>query len=157
MGRSAEFEDALAALGRELEKPYTRPESERYQAPSPAEHYGGMIFEHHSGLRYWPNDGGGSQPVTKLYRVVHPDEWKSAQKQGYLQAQSGGGGYTRASIAPDERWRHQGRHGDTLGARAPRGHTLEIDYHPDDKWRASAEGYAATKAQIPLSRVRRID
>jgi hypothetical protein len=156
MSRNQEFEDALAELGRTLEaaghQPMTNPV--KYD---PAEHYGGHIFEHHTGLRYHPYGGGPSQPVEKLYRVVHPDEWKAAKEQGYLQATSGGGGYTRASVAPDERWRHQGRAGDTLEARAPRGHTLEIDYHPEDRWQASAEGYAATKAKIPLHRVRRVE
>jgi len=156
MSRSEEFEDALAELGKTLSEAGHRPMSNPISY-DPAEHYGGTIFEHRDGLRVRMHGATVSTPVSKLYRVVHPEEWKSAQEQGYLQATSGGGGYTRASASPDERWRHQGRAGDTLGARAPRGHTLEIDYHPDDKWRASAEGYAATKAKIPLHRVRRID
>lgn len=108
--------------------------------PSPGELYGGRIEQH--------PEGGltlSGKPVSKLYRVADPGEWDDAQHNGYLQSR---GGYTRASAAPDERWRHQGETG-------VRGHTLEIDYHPDDKWHASAEGYAATRSQIPLPRVRR--
>ena len=32
----------------------------------------------------------------------------------------------------------------------------KIDYHPDDHWHASAEGYAASTSPIPLHRVRRV-
>src|ERR1041385_6279776 len=105
MSRSEEFEDALAELGKTLSEAGHRPMSNPISF-DPPEHYGGPIFEHRDGLRVRMHGATVSTPVSKLYRVVHPEEWKSAQEQGYLQATSGGGGYTRASASPDERWRH---------------------------------------------------
>lgn len=133
-----QFEDALSQIGETLSKPFGG--SSASSRPSNSEMYGGHIQEGQNGLHV------GGQPVSKLYRVVDPGEWQDAQTSGGLQSR---GGYTRASAQPDERWRHQGESGQ-------RGHTLEIDYHPDDQWRASAEGYAATRARIPLNRVRKV-
>jgi hypothetical protein len=103
--------------------------------------YGGHIEQGGHGLVL------NGQAPSKLYRVAHPSEHEMAQQRGYYQAHSG---YTRASAQPDERWRHH----TPDGARAA---TYEIDYDPADAWHASAEGYAATNARIPLHRVRRLD
>jgi hypothetical protein len=137
--RPGQFEQAIARLAEAATQraPHSRPSL----LPSSGELYGGHIQQGHGGGLHV-----GGEPVQKLYRVVDPGEWQDAQSSGSLQSR---GGYTRASAKPDERWRHQGEAG-------VRGHTLEIDYDPADKWHASAEGYAATHAPIPLTRVRRL-
>jgi hypothetical protein len=140
--------EQLAKLAEVLGRP-APPRSAPALLPSPAEMYGGHISEDHSG--HLTVDG---QPVRKLYRVADPGEWAEAQRKGYLRSHGhpGGGrpGYTRASAAPDERWRYQGPQAGVRGV------TLEIDYNQADGWHASAEGYAATNSKIPLSRVREI-
>jgi GNAT superfamily N-acetyltransferase len=126
-----------------LSKPYTSPDREPILPPA-HELYGGFIQEGSDHRLYL--DG---KPVEKLYRVADPGEWADALRNGYLQSSGGSGGYTRASAQPDERWRRQGP------SNVP-AYTLEIDYDPADNWHASAEGYAATHARIPLSRVRKV-
>src|SRR5215813_8821068 len=131
------LDEALRRLAEVLAQPGGNPDSGPV-LPAAAELYGGHIEQSRDGTLHI-----GGQPVRKLYRVADPSEWERAQDRGFFQAHSG---YTRASAAPDERWRHHtptGRRGDTL----------EIDYHPGDNWHASAEGYAASTARIPLHRV----
>jgi hypothetical protein len=137
-----QFSGVLDRLAKVLAAPLPTGHPARSSPPSSAgELYGGHIEQGREGLLL------NGQPPSKLYRIADPGEWDTAQHSGALQSR---GGYTRASAAPDERWRYQGEAG-------VRGHTLEIDYHPDDAWHASAEGYAATQRPIPLSRVRRVD
>jgi 8-oxo-dGTP pyrophosphatase MutT (NUDIX family)/mRNA-degrading endonuclease RelE of RelBE toxin-antitoxin system/2'-5' RNA ligase len=144
---SPEWIKALHSLADTLSKPYSSPSRE--PAWTPADSYGGYISQDRSGRLLV--DG---KPLSKLYRVVHPREWEEAQRNGYLQSNTpSSNGYTRASAKPDERWRRQSR--DQMEI-APEGHTLEIDYDPADQWHASAEGYAATHAKIPMSRVRKV-
>jgi ribosomal protein S18 acetylase RimI-like enzyme len=135
-GDSPEDQKALEDLARIL----TEPVPGRSTDILPPAHvlYGGFIQEGSDRRLYV--DG---KPLTTLYRVVDPAEWAEARRNGYLQSR---GGYTRASAQPDERWRRQGP------SNIP-GLTLEIDYDPADGWHASAEGYAATRSRIPLSRV----
>lgn len=105
--------------------------------------YGGYISQGRDGRLTL--DG---KPLKTLYRIVDPGEWEDAQANGYLSSDAASGsGYTRASAKPDETWRNQ---------KGRRGYTLEIQYDPADQWHASAEGYAATHAKIPLSRVRKV-
>lgn len=137
--------DAEKRLYDALEEPYTSPDIPQgiYGDDNPDAGYGGYISQTRDGRLLLD-----SKPVEKLYRLVDPGEWADAQAHGYLQSDAASGsGYTRASAAPDERWRYHTRHGD-------RALTLEIDYDPSDGWRASAEGYAATHSRIPISRVR---
>ena len=153
MDPSMGLEDALNQLGDILSRPSAHPTVHK-MLPEAHEMYGGYIHEHPSGhLHVSDAPGEPTKPLEKLYRVVHPKEWEQAQNRGYLQAQTGSEPYTRASAQPDERWRYQSA--DQMEA-GTRGHTLEIDYHPEDKWHASAEGYAATRNKIPLSQVRKI-
>lgn len=135
----SEDDPVWAELAEALSTPSRRPIE---ILPPAHELYGGFIQEG-SDRRLWV-DG---KPLQKLYRVVDPGEWADAQANGYLQSSGGGGGYTRASAKPDDRWRNQMGGGTAI---------LEIDYDPADGWHASAEGYAATRSRIPLSRVRKI-
>jgi hypothetical protein len=144
MGAAASDEDDVYA---KLEEVLSRPSTTVPARPQGLYNgadklYGGHIEESRSGGLHV-----GGEPVKKLYRVVDPGEWHDAKSSGQLQSR---GGYTRASAKPDERWRYQGEKG-------VRGHTLEISYHPDDGWHASAEGYASTHQPIPLHRVRNLD
>jgi hypothetical protein len=104
--------------------------------PPAHEAYGGYISQTPEGTL--TIDG---EPAEKLYRVVSNEEWAEAQRTGKL-AGGEGSGYTRASALPDQRWVQEG------------GHVVEIRYDPTDAWSASAEGYAATKQPIDLSKVR---
>ena len=131
----------LEELAEILTTPTGRPYDPIGDLPDPHAGYGGYISQDRSGRLTLEG-----RPIEKLYRVVDPGEWELAQQRGYLQSYNE---YTRASAKPDERWRNQ-------GAAGVRGYTLEIDYDPADDWHASAEGYAATRTRIPLSRVRKI-
>jgi len=147
------LDEALDQLGEILSRPSHAPPPKIL--PEAHEMYGGYIHEHPSGhLHVSEAPGALSKPLEKLYRIVHPKEWEEAQQKGYLQSNTAfSPGYTRASAQPDERWRRQSADPSEI---APKGHTIEIDYHPDDNWHASAEGYAATRSKIPLSRVRKM-
>jgi 8-oxo-dGTP pyrophosphatase MutT (NUDIX family) len=134
-----EMERLLQRLSEVLSQP-APPSEHKPVLPSSGELYGGHIAQGPHGLLL------AGQPPEHLYRVAHPSEMELARQRGYFQAHSG---YTRASAAPDERWRHHTPGGD-------RADTYQIDYHPDDAWHASAEGYAATHARIPLHRVRKV-
>ena len=140
-GDDPETQRRLEELAEILTTPTGRPYDPIGDLPDPHAGYGGYISQDRSGRLTLEG-----RPITKLYRVVDPGEWELAQQRGYLQSHNG---YTRASAKADERWRNQ-------GAAGVRGYTLEIDYDPSDDWHASAEGYAATRTRIPLSRVRKV-
>jgi hypothetical protein len=106
--------------------------------PPAHEAYGGFIEQTPDGRL--TIDGA---PAEKLYRVVSNEEWAEAQRTGKLAG--GQGKYTRASALPDQRWTQEG------------GHVVEITYDPTDAWSASAEGYAATKQPIDISKVRAVE
>lgn len=137
-------DELLNEIGDMLTAPLSPEQAARREAeravdlPPAHEAYGGFIEQ--------TKDGGltiDGAPAEKLYRVVSNAEWEEAQRTGKLAG--GQGKYTRASALPDQRWAQEG------------GQVVEIQYDPSDAWSASAEGYAATKQPIDISKVRAVE
>ena len=83
-----------------------------------------------------------------LYRSMHPAEWESAQKKGYLQSEGDteGGGRVLAAPWADPQYATPGTY------------TVRIKYSPEDRWRTRWSGVGGKELtawtdKVPINRV----